>query len=152
MSTTYEDEREIYRSIVRFARAMDDRDWAEIETIAAEDFTADLGTGPLGSCSEMIALTRSFLDDCGPTQHLIANVLIDIDGDTARSRAYVADMHLGTGALEGQFFRTIGDYHDEWRRTENGWRMTQRTKHNRGHLGNYAVMGPGPTEWSSPQA
>ncbi|GAB2651582.1 nuclear transport factor 2 family protein [Prescottella soli] len=151
MPTPNEDEREIYRSIVRFARAMDQRDWAEIETIAAEDMEADLGTGRLGSRREMIALTRSFLDDCGPTQHLVGNVLIDIDGDTARSRAYVADMHLGTGELEGKFFRTIGDYHDEWRRTVDGWRMVRRTKHNRGHLGDYAVLGPGPSNWSAAQ-
>ncbi|QIX26491.1 nuclear transport factor 2 family protein [Nocardioides sp. JQ2195] len=150
MQTTYEDEREINRCIIRFARAMDDRDWAEIEKITVEDLTADLGTGALGSRGEVIALMRSFLDDCGTTQHLIGNVLIEIEGDTASSRAYVSDMHLGTGALESQTFRTLGDYHDRWRRTADGWRMTHRTKLNRGSLGDHAVLGQGPSGWSAP--
>ena len=30
---------------------------------------------------------RSFLDDCGPTQHLLGNVMIEIDGDLARAAA-----------------------------------------------------------------
>jgi len=143
-----DDEREIYRNIVRFARAMDDREWAAIDALTDADMTADLGTGAVGSRSEMVAIIRSYLDDCGPTQHLVANVLIDVDGDTASSRAYVSDMHLGTGALEGQFFRTLGDYQDEWRRSPHGWRMTRRVKHNRGHLGNFTVMGSGPQDWT----
>ncbi|WP_018178313.1 nuclear transport factor 2 family protein [Jongsikchunia kroppenstedtii] len=148
--SNYEDEREIYRNIVLIARAMDDRDWAAIDPLVDADMTADLGTGPVTSRADMVAIIRSYLDDCGPTQHLVANVLIDVDGDTATSRAYVSDMHLGTGELEGQFFRTLGDYHDDWRRTPDGWRMTRRVKHNRGALGNYAVMGSGPQNWTAP--
>ncbi|WP_075835844.1 MULTISPECIES: nuclear transport factor 2 family protein [unclassified Rhodococcus (in: high G+C Gram-positive bacteria)] len=149
MFTSSDDEREIYRGIVRFARAMDERNWTEIEAITTKDATADLGTGPLASRAEMIALIRTFLDDCGPTQHLVANILIDIEGDTARSRAYVSDMHLGTDDLDGQFFRTLGDYHDQWAKTPNGWRMTHRTKHNHGSLGSLAVLGPGPANWEA---
>ncbi|NEW48974.1 nuclear transport factor 2 family protein [Nocardia cyriacigeorgica] len=144
MSTTYDDEREIHRNIIRFARAMDNRAWNEITEIMTENATADLGTGHLASPTETIALMRSFLDDCGPTQHLIANVMIDIDIDTAHSSAYVADLHLGTGEREGQSFRTLGEYHDEWTRTADGWRMSHRTKRNNGHLGTFAVLGPGP--------
>jgi hypothetical protein len=50
-------------------------------------------------------LLRSYLDKCGHTQHLIGNVLIEIGGDTATSRAYVADTHLG---IDGAAAR-IGD-------------------------------------------
>ena len=148
MSTSHDGERAIHRQIVRFARAMDARRWAEIPSIMTEDATADLGTGPLASPAEIVALMRSFLDACGPTQHLVGNVLIDVEGDTARSSAYVADLHLGTGALAGQSFRTLGDYRDEWRRTPEGWRMSHRTKLNNGHIGSYDVLGPGPAAWA----
>jgi hypothetical protein len=30
-----------------------------------------------------------FLDICGPTQHLIGSILVDVNGDEAPSRAYV---------------------------------------------------------------
>lgn len=138
--TDSKDERDIYRAIVRIARAMDERDWAVIENIAVPEATGDFGTGPLRSATEIIALLRNFLDDCGPTQHMIGNVLIEIDENTATSRAYVADMHLGAGDLAGQFFRTLGDYHDSWIRTSEGWRLTNRTKKHNGVLGNIAVL------------
>ena len=138
--TTSADEREIYRNIVRIARAMDERNWSEIEGLLAPDATGEFGNGRLTSAAEIVAMLRSFLDDCGPTQHLIGNVLIDVSGDTATSRAYVADMHLGTGELEGRYFRTLGDYHDAWARTADGWRLTHRHKLHHGTMGDIAVL------------
>jgi hypothetical protein len=120
MHSATEDEREIYRNIIRITRPMDERAWTSIETLLVPDATGDFGNGQLTSGQEFIALLRQFLDECGPTQHLIGNVLIDVDGDTATSRAYVANMHLGTGHLNGQYFRTLGDYHDTWSRTASG--------------------------------
>ena len=143
------DERDIYRNIVRIARAMDERNWPEIESLVAPDATGDFGTGSLTSGAEIIALLRAFLDECGPTQHMIGNVLIEVSGDTATSRSYVADMHLGTGDLEGQYFRTLGDYHDTWARTANGWKLTRRHKLHHGTMGDISVLShamPSPTE------
>lgn len=150
MFTSSDDEREIYRSIVRFARAMDERDWSAIDDIATVDATAHMGSGELEGRAAIVALMRSFLDECGPTQHLIGNVLIDIDtdGETASSRAYVSDMHLGTGDRAQSSFRTLGDYHDKWAKIDGRWRMTHRTKINHASLGSFEVLGPGPAGWS----
>ncbi|MFO7551824.1 MAG: nuclear transport factor 2 family protein [Haliea sp.] len=142
-------ERAIYRNLVQVARGMDARDWNGLLALMSADVTADLGTGPLSGGAEIIGLLRSFLDACGPTQHLLGNVLIDVDGDTARSRAYVSDMHLGTGAHEGLTFSTLGDYHDHWRREAGEWKLCHRTKLNRGHLGSFSVLGPGPDHWQA---
>ncbi|MFB7860165.1 nuclear transport factor 2 family protein [Rhodococcus qingshengii] len=140
MYSTTEDEREIYRKVVRIARAMDERDWSSIEMLMVPDATGDFGNGKLTSAADIIALLQSFLDECGPTQHLIGNVLIEVDGDTATSMSYVADMHLGTGDLEGQFFRTLGDYRDSWSRTASGWMLTRRHKLHTGTMGNIDVL------------
>src|SRR5512139_463195 len=86
-------EREIYRALVRFARAMDQRDWGALDALVYPDATADLGVGPVQGRDALVGVMRSFLDDCGPTQHLLGNVLIEIDGDTAASSCYVSDMH-----------------------------------------------------------
>ncbi|GAB3322718.1 nuclear transport factor 2 family protein [Haliea atlantica] len=137
-------EREIYRAVVRFARAMDERDWDALRELTTADVTADMGTGPLQGVEAIIRVIRSYLDDCGPTQHLLGNVLIDVEGDTARSRCYVSDMHLGQGGAEGKTFSTLGDYHDQWRREDGVWRMSHRTKLNRAHIGSFEVLGPGP--------
>lgn len=154
MITATADERDIHRAIVGFARAMDARDWAAIEDIAVPDATADLGQGLAQGRDAMIAVMRRFLDDCGPTQHMVSNVLIDVDesGGTAESRAYVSDMHLGTGALRGESFRTLGDYHDRWAKIDGRWWMTHRTKTASGTLGNLAVLGDLPDGVEVPSA
>jgi hypothetical protein len=136
-------EREIYRNLVQFAQAMDDRNWSLLNQITTEDIAADLGTGNLSGRAAMIALMRQFLDQCGTTQHLLGNVLIDVDGDTARSQAYVADMHLGGEGLDDITFRTLGRYLDKWCKVDGRWLMCERVKENRATVGSLAVFGFG---------
>lgn len=142
-------EREITRQLIRFARAMDARDWVALDTITVEDIRADLGAGELLGRAALVANMRSFLDDCGPTQHLLGNIIIDVDADHATSEAYVSDMHVGTGEHAGATFRTLGDYHDQWRQVDGRWLMTGRRKLNRAVLGDIQVLGSGPQGWSA---
>ena len=76
-------EREISRQLIRFARAMDARDWTALDTITVDDIRADLGAGELAGRDALVANMRSFLDACGPTQHLLGNIIIEVGGDTA---------------------------------------------------------------------
>lgn len=134
-----DDERDIQRALIRFARAMDDRDWNGLSQILAEDAIGDLGTGRLEGREAIIALIRGFLDDCGVTQHLIGNVLVDVDGDGATSRAYVHDLHLSRSNPD-LAFQTLGDYHDRWERRDGSWRLVERVKDNRGTVGSLDVF------------
>ncbi len=129
------DERAIERALIRLARAMDDRDWAAMAEILAEDAEGDFGTGRLAGSPAIIEVIRGFLDRCGPTQHLLGNVIVDVDGDVATSRAYIRDVHLNTSADPSVRFYTIGDYRDTWRRSGDGWRLTERLKANRAYVG-----------------
>ncbi|MBV6416408.1 MAG: hypothetical protein CMLOHMNK_00969 [Steroidobacteraceae bacterium] len=137
-------EREIARAIHQFARAMDERDWGALDTVMTEDATADLGMGALGGRANIVEFIRSFLDECGPTQHLIGNLVVDVDGDRATSRCYVRDMHQGAGGKAHLDFSTLGEYHDRWVRRNGKWWMTHRHKLNHAHLGSIEVLGPGP--------
>jgi ketosteroid isomerase-like protein len=135
------DERDIERTLKRFARAMDDRDWTAMAEILADDATGDLGTGRLHGSAAMIELIRGFLDNCGPTQHLLANVVVDVDGDTAISRAYVHDVHLSSDADPSTRFYTLGDYTDTWlRRSDGSWELKERIKANRAHVGSLDIF------------
>ncbi|WP_173817317.1 nuclear transport factor 2 family protein [Mycobacterium sp. IEC1808] len=135
------DERDIERALKQFARAMDDRDWAAIAEILADDAEGDFGTGRLRGSAAMIELIRGFLDHCGPTQHLLANVVIDVDGDTAITRAYVHDVHLSSDANPATRFYTLGDYRDTWHRRSDGtWELQERLKTNRAHVGSLDVF------------
>ncbi|MDH3336203.1 MAG: nuclear transport factor 2 family protein [Gammaproteobacteria bacterium] len=137
-------EREIHRALIRVARAMDERDWQSLEAIMTEDMTADLGTGHIAGRAAVVVCLRSFLDDCGPTQHLLGNVLIDVTNDRAISKAYVSDLHLGCNEKSALTFKTLGDYHDQWQKRDGTWRMSHRTKINHGYVGSLEVLGSGP--------
>jgi hypothetical protein len=137
-------EREIGRALYRFARAMDERDWAALDGVLVEDATADLGLGTVSGRAAIVAFMRSFLDACGPTQHLLGNLVIEVEKDRATSRCYVSDMHKGTGDKAHLTFSTLGEYHDSWERRGGQWWMIHRRKLNHAHLGSIEVLGAGP--------
>ena len=141
-------ERDIARQLAAFARAMDARDWAALDSVLAEEASADFGTGEVSGRAAIINVMRSFLDDCGPTQHLLGNLTIEVDSGEARSRCYVSDLHLGSGAQAALTFQTLGEYQDGWAHRAGRWWLTRRVKSNRAHLGSFAVLGPGPAGWS----
>ena len=135
-------EREIYRQLIKFARAMDDRDWETIESMTSSDLIADFGLGEINGNTEVIASIQAFLDHCGTTQHLLGNILIDVAGDQATSKSYVVDMHLCKDPKMETYFRTLGDYSDKWLNVEGTWLMTQRIKDNRATMGSLDVFKP----------
>lgn len=135
-------ERDIERRLIRFARAMDEREWATVRALMFDDATAELGAGPLAGSAAIAESIRGYLDSCGPTQHLLGNVLIDVDpaAGTATSSAYVSDVHLGKGTRSELTFSTLGDYRDMWELNGDEWRIRHRTKLNRGVLGSMDVF------------
>ena len=110
--------------------------------ILAEDAEGDFGTGSVVGSAEIINLIRGYLDSCGPTQHLLANTVVDVDGDAATTKAYIHDVHLNSASDPAVRFYTLGDYHDTWRRGGDGhWRITKRVKANRGYVGPLDIFG-----------
>ena len=57
---------------------MDEREWGVLEGIMFEDATADVGTGVLSGSGAIIGVIRSHLDACGPTQHLLGSIMVDV--------------------------------------------------------------------------
>ncbi|OBG89609.1 DUF4440 domain-containing protein [Mycobacterium sp. E802] len=136
------DERDIERALTLFARAMDDRDWATMAEILANEAEGDFGTGRLTGSPAIIDMIRGYLDSCGPTQHLLGNIVIDVVDDTATSRAYIRDVHLNSAGDPSTRFYTLGDYHDTWHRDGDGrWRITERIKANRAYVGPLEIFG-----------
>lgn len=137
-------ERDIARLLARVARAMDERDWVVLDEIIEDDARADFGLGLVTGRAAIVAVMRSFLDACGPTQHLLGNLTIEIEGDEARSRCYVSDLHLGQADKAHLTLQTLGEYQDRWQRRTGRWWLIERIKLNRAHVGTFAVLGPGP--------
>ncbi|MBO9378015.1 DUF4440 domain-containing protein [Sphingomonas histidinilytica] len=134
----------IGNQLARFARIVDSRDWDAVGEVFAEDVSFDYGDGREQSgIAAMREQFRVFLGGCGPSQHLIGSIAIELDGDAAISRAYVQARHQGRGDKGDRIFDTHGDYVDRWARTPAGWRIVRRDAHWSMHVGDPSVLGPG---------
>ncbi|MCA7956232.1 nuclear transport factor 2 family protein [Burkholderia multivorans] len=84
---------EIAQAHSRYARALDGRNWSMPETVSAPDVQVDYDSGEfrVDGRAGLVALIRSHLDGCGPTQHLLGTPHVEVgDGEVgARSRIYV---------------------------------------------------------------
>ena len=75
----------------------------------------------------IIESIRSFLDGCGPSQHLLGNYQIAIDGDEAQSLTKARVLHVGAGErAQLTPYEAIGVYRDRHIRTADGWRIIHR--------------------------
>lgn len=140
-------EREITRKLSEFARILDRKQWDRLGDVFADDISFDYGMG--GDQHGMAALTdnmRRFLDRCGPTQHLIGSILIDVDGNHARSEAYVQARHQRVDDPLGPIIDTSGDYHDQWEKRPEGWRITRRDAKWQIHYGDPAILHAQPAD------
>lgn len=116
----------IVEVLVRYPRAIDSRDWALFRTCFAEDVRADYGD--LGSWQGVGGLTTFMVSahaGMGPTQHLLSNFVIDIDGDQGRSTTYVHAVTV-LSSHPDDWIDTIGIYEDRLRHGTEGWRITDR--------------------------
>ena len=147
------DHRNIVRVLDRYAEALDSRRWELLSEVFVPELEFDFGEWTAASREEAVAAIRTYLDGCGPTQHLLGNYRIDINGDAARSRVYVRAFHVGIGAARGKTYEMGGEYRDELRRTSEGWRSYRREGVVFWELGSRDVLGRGdPCPWSHPRS
>lgn len=138
------DEREIVRGLSLFARILDRKQWDRLSEVFTQDIRFDYGSGQ--DEQGMGALThnmRRFLDRCGGTQHLIGSILVNVDRDTATSRAYVQARHQRIGDPAGAIFDSNGEYVDKWERRAQGWRIVRRDAIWAAHTGDPAILHAG---------
>lgn len=120
-------ERDITRSLSRFARIADAKAYGALGEVFADDVVFDYGTGHEEQGLDALrALMSRHLDRCGGTQHLIGSISVDVDVHGAISRAYVQARHQRSGELVAEVFDSNGEYVDRWERRPQGWRIVRR--------------------------
>lgn len=132
------DREDIVEALAEVAAAIDARDWDTIR----RRFTPDTHAYGARGIDALIAQFGAFLGGVGPTQHLLGNHRVTVDGDTARSLTYGRIHHVGAGPMDGSFYECLGEYDDHWVRTETGWRISRRWFDIRISLGDFAVLRP----------
>lgn len=138
-----DDRAEIIGVLDRYAECLDRRDWAGLDRVFAEDVEFDFGEWRATSRGEAVGAMRGYLDGCGPTQHLLGNYRVEIEGDRATSKVYVRAFHIGVGAAEGRTYEMGGEYRDRLERRDGRWLSVSRVGEVFWEMGSREVLGPG---------
>ena len=133
----------IIATLDRYSECLDTRDWARLDEVFTEDVDMDFEAWHERGLAKVTKIIRSYLDGCGPSQHLLGNYRIELDGDRASSRCYCRVMHQGKGEHQGKRYETWIEYADWLIRTDAGWRSEKRVARAQMHEGDPSLLGPG---------
>lgn len=120
---------EIQDLLVRYTRAIDQKDWDLLDRVFVPDAKLDYTSsgGIAGSLPEVKAWLAKALSVFPETMHLIGNTEVSLDGDTARTRTAVYNPMFFARADGGRDHFAVGAYYvDEMVRTPRGWRISSR--------------------------
>jgi len=107
--------------LTRYATAVDRRDWDRYRSVFTADAEIDYTSagGIAGTVDEVVEFLSATLAMFEMTQHLVSNVELTVDGDTATVTAMFNNPMRVTG---GDTWFTGGWYHHDLVRTPDGWR------------------------------
>jgi 3-phenylpropionate/cinnamic acid dioxygenase small subunit len=111
-----------------YAAAVDARDWDAFKGFFAADAVLDYTAfgGPRGSADDAVQWLDRAMRVIAASQHLISNISVQVDGDDATARSSVfSPLVIGEGERK-EVMLNGGTYSDRLRRTEDGWRITER--------------------------
>ena len=109
-----------------YATCLDTRDWLGLNDVLHPQAIGIYGV-TLNGRAEIVDSIRSFLGGCGPSQHLLGNHQISIDGNHAESSTKARVLHVGAGVRADLTpYEAIGVYRDRLLRTADGWRIIHR--------------------------
>lgn len=135
---------EIEELLARYSRALDYRQFDDLEQVFTPEATFDAGglgspTGP-ANIRAMIEGTIGHLD---ATQHLVGKSIIEFsaDGDSAEVRTYLISQHIRESApTEVKHYFLGGEYYDKVVRTPEGWKIEFRRLDRMWKQGDRAVI------------
>lgn len=124
---------DIAEVLVRYATGIDRRDWSLFRTCFTDDVIADYdGIATWHGVDEITDSMTTSHAEMGHTMHQLANIAVEIHGDTATARSYVDAVLMSSDGQSGLNARGI--YDDGLVRTADGWRIAQR-RYTMVHLG-----------------
>ena len=126
------DRLEIEDLLTRYVTSVDTKDWDRYRTCFTEDAVIDYVSsgGIRGGVDEVTAWVSAALEHFPVTQHLTTNIQLTIEADSARSRCYFFNPLGGPSRPDGtrDILYVGGYYRDVYRRTANGWLISERVE------------------------
>ena len=107
--------------LTRYATAVDRRDWEQYRSIFTADAEIDYTSagGIAGTVDEIVEFLSTSLEMFEMTQHLVSNIDLEVNGDSATVTAMFNNPMRLPG---GDTWFTGGWYHHDLVRTPDGWR------------------------------
>ena len=122
---------EIQDLIYRYSQIIDTKDFDKLrDEVFTPDAFIDYSVfgGSVGDLETTIAFLHKAFEMFPNSQHLNANIQLEIDGDRARGRVMCLNpQEMETPDEQRVFFCGLW-YVDEYRRTPNGWRISKRVE------------------------
>ncbi len=138
------DRADISQVIHTYASAIDGRDWELLATCFTEDLEADFrsfgGREVVKGRDIWVAAIKSTIEGLDATQHLTANHVITVDGDTGTLVAYLQAVHRLDSARSDPEYTIGGYYTCDMVRTAKGWRMRRYALSVSWHRGNRDIL------------
>lgn len=123
--TEREDRQDIAELLVRYATAIDRREWPLLGTVFADRCEVDYGeVGGWESAAEVIEFMELAHSMAGYTLHRLSNIAVTVDGDQAEARTYIDGLIMSADNQGG--VNAVGFYDDVLVRTAQGWRISRR--------------------------
>jgi 3-phenylpropionate/cinnamic acid dioxygenase small subunit len=117
--------------LIRYALAIDTKDWALLDTCFVADAEIDYTAtgGKKGPYPEVRKWLEEALSPFAVTMHCIGNTSVELEGDRARARTYLWNP-MGFKKADGDlhWFTVSAHYVDELVRTGDGWRIQKRAQ------------------------
>jgi hypothetical protein len=134
------DRQDIAELCIRYTTALDTLDWSLLASCFAPSPAFVHPGGRLAGFDEILARTSAALTPLTRTQHLLGNIVAEVDGDAGRCSCYFHAQHVRTGTPGGDLYVIAGRYDDALARTPDGWRITERVQTYLWRNGNRAVV------------
>lgn len=123
------DRLEIQDLLVRYADAIDQRKWDQLDSVFTADADIDYTAfgGPAGRYPEIKIWLENALAVSPGYQHLVANADIRVSGDTATGRVMCFNPMIVPGDEDPPRVGFFGLWYvDEYLRSVDGWRIAKR--------------------------
>jgi len=119
------DRNEVKDLIGRLGVLLDEKRVEELDQVFVAEATGEFPSGPMGSLAELQEYGRSTIPAFDQVQHLMTNILVELDGDRATARANMLSFNTHRGGDPTRHFDLGGIYRFETVRTPAGWRIAR---------------------------
>ncbi|QLL07705.1 nuclear transport factor 2 family protein [Mycobacterium vicinigordonae] len=123
--TEREDRQDISDLLIRYATAIDRREYQLLGTVFTDECDVDYGEiGTWRTAVEVIEFMALVHAAAGYTLHRLSNIAVALDGDHAEARSYIDAVIMAADNQRG--VNAIGFYDDALVRATDGWRISRR--------------------------